>query len=205
MPLFSPQPKRDHTQNKNLWSSKLQLDFHASDDLLLFTGVNRSMKAGGFNAPFTFGAGFPAEDIPYQEEVLTSYETGFKWDKLFGGTTRINGSFYYYDYNNYQGFFFTQITGWVRDVDAEYKGAELEIFSSPTDNLDLSFNVSYIDAKIYDVQLGPGTFINAQPQLHADMADGRPGALQLTATGVGRFGIRPGQLQLRVKVLGQYP
>ena len=128
MPLFSPQPKTDHQQNKNLWSGKIQLDWHPSDDLLLFAGVNRGVKAGGFNAPFTFGAGFPAEDIPYGEEILMSYETGFKWDNLLGGTTRINGSFYYYDYSDYQGFFFTQITGWVRNVDAKYKGWNLNCF-----------------------------------------------------------------------------
>ena len=128
-PLFSPQPQMSFEQDKTLWSGKVQLDWQASDDLLLFAGVNRGVKAGGFNAPFTFGAGFPSTDVPYSEEVLLSYETGFKWDNLFNGTTRINGSFYYYDYKDYQGFFFTQITGFVRNVDADYKGVELELFS----------------------------------------------------------------------------
>ncbi len=169
MPLFSPQPKTDHQQNKNLWSGKIQLDWHPSDDLLLFAGVNRGVKAGGFNAPFTFGAGFPAEDIPYGEEILMSYETGFKWDNLLGGTTRINGSFYYYDYSDYQGFFFTQITGWVRNVDAKYKGTEFELISSLTDNLDLMLNFSYINAHIYDVQLGPGIFVDTEPSFTPDV------------------------------------
>ncbi|HLF29807.1 MAG TPA: TonB-dependent receptor [Xanthomonadales bacterium] len=162
-PLFSPQPKKDHVQDKTLWSGKLQLDWHPVDDVLVFAGVNRGVKAGGFNAPFTFGAGFPAEDIPYDEEILMAYETGFKWDGLFGGTTRFNGSFYYYDYTDYQGFFFSQITGWVQNVDAEYKGMELELFSSPTDRLDLVLNFSYIDTEIYDVQLGPGIFVDTEP------------------------------------------
>jgi iron complex outermembrane receptor protein len=167
-PLFSPQPRRDHQQNKGLWSGKLQLDWHANDDLLLYAGVNRGVKAGGFNAPFTFGAGFPAEDIPYGEEELLAYETGFKWDGLLGGSTRLNGSFYYYDYKDYQGFFFTQITGFVRNVDAEYKGFELELFSSPMDGLDLALNFSYIDGEIYDVQLGPGVFVDTEPSFTPD-------------------------------------
>lgn len=162
-PLFSPQPRRDHEQDETLWSGKLQLDWKPTDDLLLFAGVNRGVKAGGFNAPFTFGAGFPAEDIPYGEEVLLAYETGFKRDNLFGGTTRINGSFYYYDYSDYQGFFFNQIAGWVRNLDAEYKGAELELFVSPTDELDVMLNFSVIDAEVSNVQLGPGIFVDSEP------------------------------------------
>lgn len=167
-PLFSPQPRRDHQQDKTLWSGKLQLDWHPTDDLLLFAGINRGVKAGGFNAPFTFGAGFPPEDIPYGEEVLLAYETGFKWNNLLGGTTRINGSVYYYDYDDYQGFFFNQIAGWVKNLDAEYKGVEFELFSSPMDNLELMLNFSYIDAEVFDVQLGPGIFVDTEPSFTPD-------------------------------------
>lgn len=167
-PLFSPQPRRAHEQDKTLWSGKLQLDWRPADDLLLFAGVNRGVKAGGFNAPFTFGAGFPAADIPYGEEVLLAYETGFKWSSLFGGTTRINGSFYYYDYSDYQGFFFNQIAGWVRNLDAEYQGVELEFFSSPVDGLDLALGLSYIDARVFDVQLGPGILVDTEPSFTPD-------------------------------------
>ncbi len=94
---------------------------------------------------------------------MLAYETGFKWDGLFGGTTRFNGSVYYYDYDDYQGFFFNQIAGWVRNVDAEYKGVEFELFASPVDNVDLMLNFSYIDAEIFDVQLGPGIFVDTEP------------------------------------------
>lgn len=168
-PLFSPQPQRDHRQDKTLWSGKLQLDWKPTDDLLLFAGLNRGVKAGGFNAPFTFGAGFPPENIPYDEEILLAYEAGFKWDGLFGGTTRLNGSVYYYDYDDYQGFFFNQIAGWVQNVDAEYKGIEMELFATPTDKLDLMLNFSWIDADIFDVQLGPGIFVDSEPSFTPDL------------------------------------
>ena len=90
--LFTVQPKRGYHEDETLWSGKLQLDWHAADDLLLYTGVNRGVKAGGFNATTTFGGGFPTSEVPYGPEVLLSYESGFKWDNLLGGTTRINGS-----------------------------------------------------------------------------------------------------------------
>ena len=157
------QPRTNHQTSDNLWSGKLQLDWHPIDNLLVYAGVNRGVQAGGFNAPATFGSGFPAADIPYGEEVLMAYETGFKRDGLFGGTTRLNGSFYYYDYKDYQGFFFTQVTGYVRNVDGKYKGLELELASNPLAGLDLMVNWAYLDARIYDIQLGPGIFRDSQP------------------------------------------
>lgn len=166
--LFPVQPRTFHAQDDTLWSGKLQLDWHASDDLLIFGGVNRGVKAGGFNATTTFGGGFPATDIPYGEEVLRAYETGFKWDNLFAGTTRINGSVYYYDYKDYQGFFFTQITGYVRNVDAKYKGFEVEVLSAPVTGLTVGLSAAYLDAKVYGVQIGPGILVNTEPAFSPD-------------------------------------
>jgi iron complex outermembrane receptor protein len=168
LPVFSPQPATPHETDDTLWSGKAQLDWHATDDLLLYFGVHRGVKAGGFNAAITFGAGFPQQDVPYGEEILVSYEGGFKWDNLFGGTTRLNGSFYYYDYKDYQGFFFTQVTGFVRNVDAEYTGMELELYSTPADGFDFSLGLSLIDAEVYDVQLGPGIFVDSEPSFTPD-------------------------------------
>lgn len=167
--LFNVQPRREHRNSTRLWSGKIQLDWRPNDDLLLFAGVNRGVKAGGFNAPFTFGAGFPVEDIPYGEETLLAYEAGFKWSNLFNDTTRINGSIYYYDYSDYQGFFFTQVTGFVRNVDAAYQGLELEVFSSPLPGLNISLGFSYLDAEIYDVQLGPGILVDTEPSFAPDI------------------------------------
>jgi iron complex outermembrane receptor protein len=161
--LFNVQPRTNHDVSDTLWSGKLQLDWRPTDDLLIYGGVNRGVKAGGFNAPATFGAGFPAADIPYGEEVLLSYETGFKWDQIFNGTTRINGSFYYYDYKDYQGFFFTQVTGYVRNLDGKYKGLELELASAPVDGLDLMLNFALLDAELFDIQLGPGIYKDSRP------------------------------------------
>jgi iron complex outermembrane receptor protein len=94
---------------------------------------------------------------------LIAYETGFKWDDLFAGTTRINGTLFDYDYKGYQGFFFTTVTGYVKNLDARNKGAELEILSSPAQGLTLGVSGSYLDAKVFGVQLGPGVLINTQP------------------------------------------
>lgn len=66
--------------SENYWAGKLQVTYDMSDDLMLYGGVNRGVKAGSYNAPLLgafYGAGGPGS-LPYDEEVLTSYEGGFK-------------------------------------------------------------------------------------------------------------------------------
>ena len=67
-------------RSENLWAGKLQLTYQVNDDLMLYGGVNRGVKAGSYNAPLLgayFGSGGDA-CLPYDSEELTSYEGGFK-------------------------------------------------------------------------------------------------------------------------------
>lgn len=144
--------------SENYWTGKLQVTFDMSDDLMLYGGVNRGVKAGSYNAPLLgafYGAGGPGS-LPYDEEVLTSYEGGFK-ATLGGGLTRINGSVFYYDYSDYQAFLFVGVGGVVINRDADNYGAEIEVQSSPVPGLDLLFNAAYFDATVKDVSLRNGS------------------------------------------------
>ena len=135
-----------------LWTGKLQLDWRPSDDLLLYAGINRGVKAGSFNAPIPGGLGFPDSALPYDEEVLHSFEGGFK-KTLASGRTRINGAVFYYDYSDYQAFLFTGVAGVVVNADAENYGLELELYTSPFDGFDAMLSFSYFDATVENVPL----------------------------------------------------
>ncbi|MCY4337659.1 MAG: TonB-dependent receptor [Gammaproteobacteria bacterium] len=156
--------------SKTLWAGKLQLDFHAADDLLLYAGVNRGVKAGSFNAPLLGSyvsllfRGNGNDDIPYQEEILWSYEAGFK-ATLFNGTTRLNGSAFYYDYKDYQAFLFTGVGGVVINADMENYGMELELQSSPFAGFDFLAAVSAFDATVEDVpnSIGSAILLDVDP------------------------------------------
>jgi iron complex outermembrane receptor protein len=141
-----------------LWAGKLQLDYRPNDDLLLWAGINRGVKAGSFNAPLlgVYLDSGGASSLPYDEEVLISYEAGFK-KTLGNGNTRLNGSVFYYDYQDYQAFLFAGVGGNVINADATNYGAELELQTSPMDGLDLMFNVAYFDAEVEDVPLRSGS------------------------------------------------
>lgn len=148
----------DLSSNDNLWTGKVQLDYRPNEDLLIYTSVNRGVKAGSYNAPLLgsyFGAG-GVDSLPYDEEVLLSYEAGFKATFL-GGSTRLNGAAYYYDYSDYQAFLFVGVGGVVINADAETKGMELELITSPAEGWDIMLSGSYIDATVKDLPLRSGS------------------------------------------------
>jgi iron complex outermembrane receptor protein len=138
-----------------LWAGKIQLDWKPTEDWLLFAGVNRGTKAGSFNAQLAGGLAIPDSAIPYDDETLWAYEGGFKSTWL-GGSTRFNGSVYYYDYKDYQAFLFTGVGGVVINADANNVGMELELHTTPIEGLDILLGVSWFNAEVEDVPLRVG-------------------------------------------------
>jgi iron complex outermembrane receptor protein len=155
-------PFSDSTSD-TLWTGKLQLDYRPTEDWLIYVGVNRGVKAGSFNAKIADGTDFLDDDeIPYDEEVLTAYEIGFK-STLFGGTTRFNGAFYYYDYHDYQAFVFFQSSGIIVNNDAKYKGIEFDLQTNPIDGLDLMLSAAFLDAEVTGLEVAPSVFRDVSP------------------------------------------
>jgi iron complex outermembrane receptor protein len=146
------------SNSDTLWAGKVQLDWHASDDLLIYGGINRGVKAASYNAPLLgsfLGAGGEAA-LPYGPETLLAYEAGFK-ATLQGGRTRFNGSAFYYKYNDYQAFLFVGVSGVVINADADNHGIELELQTSPAKGWDAFLSVSWFDATVKDVPLRNGS------------------------------------------------
>ena len=146
LPVFAPET------SDTLYTGKLQLDWRPNDDLLIYAGINRGVKAGSFNAPIPGGLGFPDSVLPYKEEVLHTLEGGFK-KTLSSGRTRINGTVFYYDYSDYQAFLFTGVAGVVVNADADNYGVELELQTSPVEGFDAMLSFSWFDATVKDVPL----------------------------------------------------
>ena len=145
------------------FSGKVQLDYKPNDDWLLYAGVSRGIKSGGFNFPLTPLDGVPVE---FDGETLTSFEAGFK--ATLSETTRLNASIYFYDYEDYQAY---NIDGAFNtllfNADAENSGAEIELIMNPAEGLDILLGASYIDSEVTDLPtefntLDPITFEPAQ-------------------------------------------
>lgn len=167
--VIGPLPTGTFTDERSdtLWAGKAQLEFRPKEDLLLYAGVSRGVKAGSYNAQLAGGLPAPTSFIPYDEEVLYSYEAGFK--ASLGNFTRLNGSAFYYDYNGYQAFLFTGVSGVVINADAENYGAELELQTSPVDGLDVILGVAWFDATVKDVPLRVGLDQSVNPELFRDV------------------------------------
>ncbi len=159
-PLVTGDPD-DAKQSDDLYTAKLELDWHLNDDVMTYVSYNRGIKGGGFNAPLdatNFYDGDPAtggpKDMAFDEEVLNAYEVGVKWT-FADGLARLNAAAYYYDYQDYQAFSLEGLTTFVFNTDAEVKGGEIELQASPIEGLDLILGAAYTDNVVDDAYRQP--------------------------------------------------
>ena len=142
------------------WSGKLELDFRPIDDVMVYGSINRGIKSGGFNA--VVPAFYDVSVAQFDPETLTAYELGIKASP--NDWLRVNGSVFYYDYEDFQSFLV--VGGFLRtiNVDSEVQGADLEVAATPGEGWLLNLGVSYLDTESKDVPLpigvGTGTFVN---------------------------------------------
>jgi len=135
---------------ENLWTGKLQLDYRPNQDWLIYAGISQGVKAGSFNAG---DPGIPEAQLPYDKEVLVSYEVGFK-STLNDNNIRFNGAAYYYDYSDYQASRWTGVGNLIINADASIWGLEAELMAAVTDNLDVMLAVGYQENTVEDVPIG---------------------------------------------------
>ena len=160
---FFQYPSFSADTDDTLWAGKLQLEYRPNDNLMIYGGVNRGVKAGGFNGKLNdFSPPLPAAEFPYGEEKLLAYEVGFK-STLWNDKARLNGSFYFYDYEDYQAFVFVGQSGFVRNADAENFGFELELATRPTEAVDLMLSMAWIDAEVQNLEIAEGIFRDVEP------------------------------------------
>jgi iron complex outermembrane receptor protein len=131
-------------RSEDQWSGLLELDFHATDDLLFYLKASRGVKAGGFNVNSIFFLN--ANELEFDGETLDAIEGGFK-STFWEGRGRFNAAVFSYDYQDFQTFTVQGASTQVFNIDAENLGAELELALSPTDGLDISLGVATQDAR----------------------------------------------------------
>lgn len=135
------------------WAGRLQLNWQASDDVLLYGSINRGIKGGNWSP----ASAVTLEDFQHDEEVLFAYEFGAKLT-ILDGQGRLNAAIFYYDYEDYQAFSLTGGTPQVTNSDASSYGGEVEFVYYPTDNWDINLGVAYLESEVDFVPgVVPGT------------------------------------------------
>jgi iron complex outermembrane recepter protein len=177
------------------------LRYTPTDNLTFYGGWSRGFRSGGFNQT---GVGavaasthhFGVHDL-FNAEVADTWEVGAKslfLDRRLGANLALyhtdshNGYFFYYDA--------TTSTQNLGNLDATYKGAELELTARATNWLDLYANFGYTDGRITHMEdptvvgneppLLTKNTINAGFQYHQPLGDGLNGVLRFDYQEIGR-------------------
>jgi iron complex outermembrane receptor protein len=179
---------------------KATLRYKPSDNVTFYGGWSRGFRSGGFNQT---GVGAVAEaagqkgvhDI-FQAEIADTWEIGMKSEFLdrrlavnaaLFDTTSTNGYFFYYSA--------TTSTQNLGNLDARYKGGELELTAVATNWLDVYASFGYTDGKITNMEdptvignrppLLTKDTINAGFQVHHPLGGGVNGVLRLDYQMIG--------------------
>jgi iron complex outermembrane recepter protein len=141
---------------KHTWSElqpKGTLRYKATDSLTFYGGWSRGFRSGGFNQTGV-GAAAAASKLYgvgdlFNAEVAETWEVGMKSSWL---DHRLNVGVALYDTKSTNGYFFVYIpangTQNLGNLDATYKGGELEINAKLTDNFDMYASFGYTDSHI---------------------------------------------------------
>lgn len=134
-------------ENSLTWSANIQWD--ASDDVMVYASAASGFKAGGFNSFFTgtaAGGGALPSDAEFEDEDALSFEIGAK-TALFEGIGEFNIAAFYTEYNNLQVAVFSGNTTFnvSNAAAAKTKGVEIDSRWQLTDDLRLTAAAAYTD------------------------------------------------------------
>lgn len=137
---------------------RIGLNYRPDDDWLIYGNVSTGFKSGIVFSDISFA---PEEMGPLDPEELTAYELGFK-ATLAEGSLQLNGSVFYYDYEDIQTQVPTALALTFTNADqADIEGAELDVNWLPMENLNLRAGVSYLDTDIDSAGLDGNELPNA--------------------------------------------
>jgi iron complex outermembrane recepter protein len=127
------------------WTGKIQLDYEPSRDVLIYLGISRGYRSGGFNA--TVDGTLPLADTPFKHESIIDYEGGVKLSFL-DRKASLRLSAFYYDYTDYQAFNYSGVVGRVSNNPAYNYGGEAEFSIRPGSGFDIYLGAAYARGKV---------------------------------------------------------
>ncbi len=187
----------------NAAQPKATLRYKPTDNVTFYGGWSRGFRSGGFNQ--TGVGAVAANSTPphlgvhdlFQAEIADTWEAGVKSQWL---DRRLSANAAVYYTNSRNGYFFyfdaTTSTQNLGNLDALYKGGELELNARATNWLDLYANFGYNYGSITAMQdrtvignkppLLTQDTVNAGFQVHQPVAGGVEGVLRMDYQLIGR-------------------
>jgi iron complex outermembrane receptor protein len=204
---------RTHTWSKA--QPKATLRYKPTEEVTLYGGWSRGFRSGGFNQT---GVGYVAHSVAnppvlgvndlFAGEVADTWEVGVKSQFL---ERRLNAGLALFRTKSSNGYFFVFLpansTQNLGNLDATYKGAELELNAKVTDRFDLYANFGYTDSQITRMEdpsvignqapLVSKTTLNAGGQYRQPLRNGMNATLRLDYQQIGRTWWEPYNLTSR--------
>jgi len=148
------------------WSGRLALEWRSSEQTLIYGSLSRGFNAGTYNSQFL-------NDItPTDSESILAYEIGAK-TRLANSRVSVEAAAFYYDYADLQVVAVTPRGNIDANVltnadSATLSGFEFQVRALPTDWLDLSLGVSYVDSEYGNLVVRvSGTGVGSAPPYDA--------------------------------------
>lgn len=128
-------------------TGKIGIDYTFPSGNMLYAHFSRGYRSGGFNAQAYFS---PEEVNSVDPEILDAFEVGFK-SRLLDDTMELNGSAFFYTYENQQFLDINASTlaqNLVNIDESEISGLEVEMRYRPIDTLLVSAGLGWIDSEV---------------------------------------------------------
>ena len=131
--------------DKDDWSKvtgKLGLNYHVTDEAMVYVSYSRGYKAGGYNT---------TQASAYDPEFLDAYEAGLK-SRWLDNQLQLNLATFYYDYQDKQDKQRTLVAGLpslpllTNASAATVQGVELELQAYIVEGLQIDLSLGYLDA-----------------------------------------------------------
>lgn len=140
----------DVRRKSSEWSYKAGVNWHLSEDAMVYFSHALGFKSGGFDQDF-MGVADCACD--YDDETLKSTEIGLKWGP--SDFLRVNASVFHYDYDDIQQRLSAfrngiPVQGFSNLDNAKTDGLELELVWSPIEGLEIISTAAFLDTEIND-------------------------------------------------------
>ncbi|MGQ9425791.1 TonB-dependent receptor [Gilvimarinus sp. F26214L] len=182
-------------------SGTVAASYYFTDQLMGYVSYANGYKSGGFNLDrsgldpdtVTGGQGFDIDRdvaaLEFEEETVDSYELGVK-ATFAGGTTTLNATYFYQDFENFQLNTFNGLTFFVVTLDeVTSQGVEVDLRTTIGDNLSLTAGLLWNEAEYADDVTrsdgAPATNLAGQQMTHAP---------EWSATGAATYDFQLGNL-----------
>ena len=141
------------TQTWGAWQPKLTLRYKPNDAWTLYTDWSRGFRSGGFNqtgvGAVAAANGIKGVNDVFNAEIADTFELGVKGDML---DHRLSVDADVFHTHSDNGYFFVYLsensTQNLGNLNATYKGAEIQLTAYPTDSLQVYAGYGYTDSRI---------------------------------------------------------